>query len=328
MAEGDIIYMAGPWDSVMKKLLRTHPEHFVNWLLPDAEFVSLEDVELQQQHRFADGLMIVKKRDRRGLIHTEVQTYFDPEIGKRLQEYNMMAWSQYDLPVSTYVICLVKAANIPDPPYFRRFIEEEEVHRFFYHPVRMWQKKAETFFGRDRLGVTALATLAKDGKRPEVVQAMIEQLAAAKAYDLLAMAQVIGGLAFKKGPEREAFRKRFGMFQDVISESWVYQEIEEEGLRKGWERGLEQGQKQGLEQGQKQGLEQGQKQGLEKGLHQTLLIFMEARYPTLVALAQKQTSFITGPTILNQILSKVFALQTTEEVEQYLKTLGNDSAKN
>ena len=57
------------------------------------------------------------------------------------------------------------------------------------------------------------------------------------------------------------------MFQDIIRDSWVYQEIEAEGLRKG--------------------LEQGQKQGLEKALHQMLLTYLETRYPQLVALAQQ-----------------------------------------
>ena len=97
------------------------------------------------------------------------------------------------------------------------------------------------------------------------------------------------------------------MFQDIISESWVYQEIEAEGLRKG------------LEQGQKR---------LETALHQTLLIYLETRYPMLVALAQKRTSSIADPAILNRILSSVFALQTTEDVERYLLTLGNDATKN
>jgi len=300
----------------MKKMLRANPEHFVTWLFPDAHFVGLEDVELQQQHRFADGLAFIRKRTDPGLLHMEVQTYHDPEIGRRLQVYNMMAWDQYNLPVTTYVICMVPTADVPDPPLILRDIDEEETHRFRYRPVRMWREETKRFLRTNGLGVLPLVLLTKDGKDPEVVKALIERLAVAKEYDLLAMAQVIGGLVFKKPPEKDAFRKRFGMFQDIISESWVYQEIIEEGLRKG------------LEQGQKQGLEQGQKQGLEKALHQTLLTYMETRYPKLVVLAQQQTGSITDPTVLNQILSKVFALQTAEEVERYLKTLNNNGAKN
>jgi len=304
--------MAGPWDSVMKKMLRANPEHFVSWLLPDAHFVALEDVELQQQHRFADGLAFVETEDGPSLLHAEVQTYHDPKIGQRLQTYNLMAWDQYDLPVTTYVICMVPTADVPDPPFIRRDIEGDETHRFQYRPMRMWREETKRFLRTNGLGVLPLVLLTKDGKDPEVVKALIERLVVAKEYDLLAMAQVIGGLVFKKPPEQEAFRKRFGMFQDIISESWVYQEIVEEGLRKGLE----------------QGLKQGQKQGLEKALHQMLQTYMETRYPQLVVLAQQRTNAIADPTLLNQIVSTLFALQTTEEVEHYLLTLGNDATKN
>jgi flagellar biosynthesis/type III secretory pathway protein FliH len=99
----------------------------------------------------------------------------------------------------------------------------------------------------------------------------------------------------------------------------VYQEIGQEYLEKGLEKGLEQG----LEKG----LEKGRKQGIEQALHQTLMIYVETRFPQLVLLAQQQTGFITDVALLNQIMSTLFSLQTTEEVEQYLRKLGNDATK-
>ena len=102
------------------------------------------------------------------------------------------------------------------------------------------------------------------------------------------------------------------MYQDVLRESWVYQEIGQEYLEKGLE----------------QGLEKGRKQGIEQALHQTLMIYVETRFPQLVVLAQQQTGFITDVALLNQIMSTLFTLQTPEEVEQYLRTLGNDATKN
>ena len=106
------------------------------------------------------------------------------------------------------------------------------------------------------------------------------------------------------------------MYQDVLRESWVYQEIGQEYLEKGLEKGLEQGLKQGLEK------------GIEQALHQTLMIYVETRFPQLVVLARQQTGFITDVKLLNQIMSTLFTLQTPEEVEQYLRTLGNDATKN
>ncbi len=82
-------------------------------------------------------------------------------------------------------------------------------------------------------GLLPLLTLTDGGKRPEVVKEMIETLGSAQEFDLLAISQIVGGLVFKEGSEREWFRRRFHMFQDILRESWVYQEIGQEYLEKG-----------------------------------------------------------------------------------------------
>ncbi|MEO8953062.1 MAG: hypothetical protein ABI396_14255 [Ktedonobacteraceae bacterium] len=302
--------MAGPWDSIMKRMIGANPEHFVNWLSSDATFISAENVELKNQHRYADALLTVAKGTKRGLRHIEFQTYHDPEMAERLLVYNVMAFSQYQLPVASTVIYLINTGAIPTSPYTRRFLDDEEVHHFFYKIVKVWEEEAETILQMGR-GIWPLVPLTKDGKRPEVITGMIERLAEAKAYDLLAMVRVVGGLVFQTESEREGFQRRFRMYQDVLRESWVYQEIGQEYLEKGLE----------------QGLEQGRKQGIEQALHQTLLIYVETRFPQLVVLAQQQIGFITDVALLNQIMSTLFTLQTTEEVERYLRKLGNDATK-
>jgi len=318
----------------MKRMIGANPEHFVNWLFSDATFISAENIELKNQHRYADALLTVAKGTKRGLWHIEFQTYHDAEMAERLLVYNVMAFSQYQLPVSSTVVYLIDTGEIPTSPYTRTFLNDEAVHHFYYEIVKVWEEEAETILQMGR-GVWPLVPLTKDGKRPEVITALIERLAEAKAYDVLAMVRVVGGLVFQTESEREGFQRRFRMYQDVLRESWVYQEIGQEYLEKGLEKGLEQGLKQGLEQGLEKGLEQGLEKGLEKGrkqgieqaLHQTLMIYVETRFPQLVVLAQQQIGFITDVALLNQIMSTLFALQTTEEVEQYLRKLGNDATK-
>src|SRR5205814_1627835 len=104
-----------------------------------------------------------------------------------------------------------------------------------------------------QIGLLPLVTLTRGGKQPEVVNEMIDRLAAEGEWDLLAMSNILGGLTFQKGPEREWFRKRFSMFQDILRESWVYQEIGQEFREKGLEKGLAKGLEQGLEKGREEG---------------------------------------------------------------------------
>ena len=198
------------------------------------------------------------------------------------------------------MIYLLDTGEIPTSPYQRTFLDDEAVHHFFYEIVKVWEQEAEMILQME-MGIWPLVTLTRDGKRPEVISAMIERLAEVKAYDVLAMVRVVGGLVFKTEAEREGFQRRFR----------VYQEIGQEYLEKGLE----------------QGLEKGRQQGIEQALHQTLMIYIEMRFPQLIVLAQQQIGFITDVARLNQIMSTLFTLQTTEEVEQYLQKLGNDATK-
>jgi len=45
---------------------------------------------------------------------------------------------------------------------------------------------------------------------------MIDRLGSAREFDLLAISQIVGGLVFKEGSERDWFKWRFSMFQDIL----------------------------------------------------------------------------------------------------------------
>jgi len=198
----------------------------------------------------------LRKEKKPGLSHIEIQTYSDPEIQVRLLEYNILASRQYDhLPVYSYVICLREEADVPDPPFIRRFPDENgvEVHRFYYRVMRLWQFPAEVLLQIEWMGLLPFIPLTQGGKQPEVVKGMVDRLAEAQEWDLLAISQLLGGLAFKQKPEQEWFRKRFTMYQDILRESWVYQEI-------------------------------GQ-QFHEQGQRQTIMNFLQVRFPEITSLA-------------------------------------------
>jgi predicted transposase YdaD len=107
------------------------------------------------------------------------------------------------------------------------------------------------------------------------------------------MARVLGGLVFEEENEREAFRRRFRMFQNVLQDSWVYQEILEEGREE-------------------------ERQKRVQGLRETIMSGLQVRFPELLALAMQQISGINEPEVLQTALSKLFAAQTVEEAQQIL----------
>jgi hypothetical protein len=89
------------------------------------------------------------------------------------------------------------------------------------------------------------------------------------------------------------FKRRFSMFQDILRESPIYQELVEQGLEKGIQ-----------------------------GQREMLLGFVQMRFPELLALAKQRTEGITDPDLLPSMSHKLFAAQTLEEARRIL--LGED----
>ena len=271
--------------------------------MAEAVFVRALDIELQNQQLFADALLEVRLRGEPALLHIEFQTYDDPDMATRLQEYNVLASRQYGhLPVYSYVIYLRKAGEVPTSPLVRRFPPGVDVHHFFFGVIKLWEVPAELFLGAGWTGVLPLVTLTDGGKRPEAVTEMIDQLASVEEYDLLAIAEVLGGLVFKTGPELEWFKRRFSMFQDILSESWVYQELVE------------------------QGVEKERQQELQRQ-RQTIIGFVQRRFPEISTLAEQQTAKITDPEMLQTVILKLLDAQTIEEARQILLNLDKDETR-
>ncbi len=136
--------MAGPWDNIMKRLVRGYANQFTRWLVSEAVFVRTHDIELKNQHLLADALLEVILHGEPALLHIEFQSYDDPEMEMRLLEYNVLASRQNGhWPVYSYVIYLRKAREVAISPLVRTFPDGEEVHRFFFRVIKLWEVPAE-----------------------------------------------------------------------------------------------------------------------------------------------------------------------------------------
>jgi predicted transposase YdaD len=213
---------------------------------------------------------------------------------------------------------LLEDADVVDPPFTRTFLDGEEIHRFHYRVIRIWNIPAEGFLQLDWIGLIPLVSLTDGGKEPEIISGMIDRLAEAHEWDLLAISRLIGGLAFKKDPEREWFRKRFNMFQDILKDSWVYQEIGQEFLDQGYKKGLEIGLEKGLETGLKEGLERGREEEREKRvelLHLIIMSFVETQFPEIIKLAKQHIDTIDNPEALQTAFIRLLAARNLEQAK-------------
>ena len=91
------------------------------------------------------------------------------------------------------------------------------------------------------------------------------------------------------------------MSQDILRDSWVYQEIGQSFLLEGIERGIEQSREQELRRDR-----------------QIVLDYVEMKFPEQVAFAQQQVEQMTDPGVFRQVLNKLFAAQSVQEAQEAL----------
>jgi predicted transposase YdaD len=159
--------MAGSFDNVMKRLIGEYGQQFTQWLDSEAAFIQALNIELKSQHIYADALLQVDKRKKPGILHLEVQTEKDPDMEVRLLEYNILASRQYNhLPVYSHVMYLRDVSDVPEPPYIRRFPDDEgeEVFRFYYKSIKLADIPAEVILESGLIGLLPFVTLTKGGK--------------------------------------------------------------------------------------------------------------------------------------------------------------------
>jgi len=296
--------MAKVWDDIMKRMFAANPQHFLNWLTPGAIMVRELSPELKTRTLITDLMYVIIWYGQKIILHVEFQRRGDDEMGKRLWEYNSTTSVNNDMVVMSVVIYLRKERKTVESPYIQRLPNGEPVHAFFYQAIKLWELSAELFFQPSMEGLLPLVTLMRDGNRREVVEAMIERLAASRRFDLLAFAYAFAGLTFTKRHDHEWLTERFAMYKKEMEDSWTYQGILQEGR------------------------EEGREEERERTLREMLIDFLEVRYPMLVDLAKEQTNLIKDTDILRQAIHKVYGLQTAGEVEEYLLALGDDATKN
>ena len=296
--------MPGPWDSAGKQFLRAIPQHVVSWLIKGAKFVRALPTELKSRNIYADGLYAIQVDGKPALLHIEFQSRRHKIIPERLMEYNVLASSENDwLPVYTFVIYLRKDGEVPTSPLIRRLVGGKENHVFYFEVVEVAKISARSFLQSGLYGLYPLILLTEGGTQPEVVQEMVETLTEERQIELLALAYTFGGLVPGSEAYDSWFKRSFAMLDDILEESWTYQEIVKKGLEKG-ER-----------LGEQRGRELERQQRIQEQ-HQTVMNLMRIRFPELVAFAEPRIEAIKDADVLHTLINQLFAVQTEEEAKQ------------
>lgn len=228
--------MPKPYDDAMKKLVGSNPQDFLSWVLRDAQFVQQLPNELSPESIYADALIEAIVEDEPVLVHFEFQSRYDANIGKRLLEYNVLASRQYEYEaVYSFVIYLRDCGEVPQTPFIRKSRGGKEIIRFDYGSIELHKFTSEALLQTELTGLAPLLPLTRDGARRETIEEMIASLVGAEQEQNLWIGYALASKVMQH--DLQWLKWRFAMFSDFLRDSPVYQELWEEGMKRGFDIG-------------------------------------------------------------------------------------------
>ncbi len=196
------------------------------------------------------------------------------------------------------MIYLKKDRKIAESPYIRTFLDVQQIHRFDFVNVKLWEIPTEELMGLGLIGLLPLLPLTKEGGKREIIEEVVTELLQVEdkaiQKNLLTITFTLSSLALDIQDDKTWLLRRFRMFQDIIRDTEIYQYIMHEGIEK-------------------------ERQEVLQSQRQTLIAFVQARSAELVPLAQKKAENIDSIQMLNALLLSVGNTQSAEDVRCYLE---------
>lgn len=315
------------YDDALKKLFRADAQDFVSLAQKGLHVESFLPTELDAENIYADGLARCRQEDGQIILaHFEFQRGNDEHMGERVLEYSLRASRLNDyLPVLSCVIYLKKDGPVQPSPFILK-LSDEEIIRFRYKVICVWDMTAAELLAMNLPGLLPLLPLAKDGHRREVIDIMIDRMVEAEKTESLWMGYM---LATKALPDDTLWlKRRFAMFNDFLQDSPVYQEFMAEAEA----RANEKAEARVAEANEKaearvakamKEVETEKMQALSRtrqAFGETLVNLVGVRFPELKVLARVCARDINDSDTLSDLLIKVSVAQEMEEVRKILES--------
>src|SRR5690242_243674 len=106
------------YDQALKRLLLRAHDGFLALVAPELTWRGELSPELPAVARQADLVwQVADATGALGILHVELQTKPEDDIGERIAEYALRLWRRNHLPVVSVVVYLRPAAQLPQSPF-------------------------------------------------------------------------------------------------------------------------------------------------------------------------------------------------------------------
>lgn len=187
--------------------MRANPQAFVSWILGDAQFIGELPEKLKTWNLEVDALLRTAVKSQQMLLHIEFQTYNDLEMAERLLRYNVLARSEYKLPVVSRVIYLLRDGKVPASQLIWDSPIGRDVIHFFFESIELGELSPDDLLAMEQPELLPLLPLTKGGAKKEVTEQMFARLQVGEQTDLLAIGSTLASLVFSREILQEGYQE-------------------------------------------------------------------------------------------------------------------------
>jgi hypothetical protein len=276
-----------PYDHALKSLMGDRAAEIIPQLLPEAELVSEENIEIKRELLRADLVYLVQYKGRAHILNLELQTNADSEMAFRMLLYHVELHLHYRLPVISIVLYLFEA-KVAEPPFRETGGGEEEILTLHYRVIALWTLDAQEYVQKRIIGMYTFLPGMKGANAPLLLQAIkdLEQRFARPQFirHLRRFKRILQRSNMVSAQDKQIVEAHM----DIHYDSLVDEEAQE------W-----------IARGK---IEMAQKM---------IIDFVEARFPALTELAQERVTLIRNTDALSQLV-KLVATAPDEATARWL----------
>jgi hypothetical protein len=263
------------YDHALKSLMGDRAAEIIPQLLPEAELVSEENIEIKRELLRADLVYLVQYKGRAHILNLELQTNADSEMAFRMLLYHVELHLHYRLPVISIVLYLFEA-RVAEPPFRETGADEEEILTLHYRVIALWTLDAQEYVQKRIIGMYTFLPGMKGANAPLLLQAIkdLEQRFARPQFirHLRRFRRILQRSNMISAQDKQAVEAHM----DIHYDSLVDEEAQEWVAR-----------------------------GEIRMAQKMIIGLVEARFPALIELAQERVTLIRNTDALSQLINQV-----------------------
>src|SRR5207248_10636883 len=161
-----------PYDSALKSLLGDEVAEILPNLLPGAEYLGEQNIEIDRTTLRADLVYNIRYRGALHILNMELQTDADEDMPLRMLKYHVGLYDKHRIPVISMVMYPFET-SIPESP-FQEMSGEEVFLVLYYKVLPLWRLDAQQFVRDHVVCMYTLLPAMKGANVPLLLQAIEE----------------------------------------------------------------------------------------------------------------------------------------------------------